>query len=282
MSITIQEAWENGRFSLSSTSPTPQLDARLLLEHSLGARHSYLVAHSDEPLPAATLAVYQQLLDRASQQEPIPYLIGQAPFFEMDLAVSPAVLIPRPETEQLVEMAATLAQRQGADSIVDVGTGSGCIAIALARWLPQVQLTAVDISPAALAIAQQNAARYAPDRIHFVLGSLLAPLPEPIDLIVANLPYVTTAEWTELADGVKLFEPRLALDGGDDGLLLVRELLRQAVDKLAVGGSLLLELGWQQGTAVAALAQTHFPTAHVTVQADFAGHARFVTIHNRT
>lgn len=227
------------------------------------------------------VATYQTLLNRASQQEPIPYLIGHAPFFDMDLAVSPAVLIPRPETEELVMLAERAGRQWTAPRLVDIGTGSGCIAIALARKMARAQVTAVDLSPAALAIAQQNARQFAPDRITFVQGSLLQPVAGPFDLIVANLPYVTTAEWTELDDGVKLFEPRLALDGGDDGLLLVRELLRQAVDKLANDGVVLLEVGWQQGTAVATFAETVFPTASITLQPDFAGLERFVIVQNR-
>lgn len=278
MKPTIREAWENGRFQLTPTSPTPQLDARLLLQHVLSVRHSYLVAHGDEPLEASRATAYQALLDRASHKEPIPYLVGHAPFFDMDLVVTPAVLIPRPETEELVLLAAAAGRRWAAPRVVDVGTGSGCIAIALAQQLLQARVTAVDLSPAALSIAQQNGSRYAPHRITFVPGSLLEPVTGPFDLIVANLPYVTTAEWTELDDGVKLFEPRLALDGGSDGLRLVRELLRQAVDKLAEDGVVLLEVGWQQGTAVAAFAQTLFPATNVTLQPDFAGHERFVII----
>lgn len=281
MKPTIREAWENGRFQLTPTSPTPQLDARLLLEHVLGVSHSYLVAHGNDPMNGNNVATYQTLLNRASQQEPIPYLIGHAPFFDMDLAVSPAVLIPRPETEELVLLVETTGRQWAAPRLVDIGTGSGCIAIALARKMARVQVTAVDLSPAALAIAQQNARQFAPNRITFVQGSLLEPVVGPFDLIVANLPYVTTAEWTELDDGVKLFEPRLALDGGDDGLLLVRELLRQAVDKLANNGVVLLEVGWQQGTAVANFAQTIFPTASITLQPDFAGLERFVIVQNR-
>ena len=276
--MTIREAWENGRLYLTPTSPTPQLDARLLLEHSLSLSHSQLVAHGNDPMPTNSAAAYQTLLDRASQAEPIPYLIGHAPFFEMDLAVSPAVLIPRPETEELVLLAVTAGRQWASPRMVDVGTGSGCIAIALARKLPQAQVTAVDLSPAALTIAQQNASRYAPNRITFIQGSLLEPVLGPFDLIIANLPYVTTAEWTELDDGVKLFEPRLALDGGSDGLRLVRDMLRQAVGKLTDDGVVLLEVGWQQGTAVATFAQTLFPTASITLQPDFAGYERFVIV----
>ena len=174
--MDIQAALAYGRSQLNH-SPTPQLDARLLLEHLLGVPHSYLIAHSDQPLTAEQLQAYRQLIARAQQQEPIPYIIGHAPFFDFDVQVGPGVLIPRPETEQLVVLAVDWAKKPGTKTAgiellnnielnnvepvevaVDVGTGSGCIAIALARQLPHWQVTAVDISPAALSLAQQNGA----------------------------------------------------------------------------------------------------------------------------
>lgn len=277
MSITIQAAWENGRLQLQQ-SPTPRLDARLLLEHVLSVNHSYLVAHGQELLPNEAWQQYHQLLTRASNHEPIPYLVGTAPFFDFELAVTTAVLIPRPETEELVEKAVRYSRRFEQPRIVDIGTGSGCIAIALAHFLPNAQITAVDISPAALTIAQQNAATYTPERINFCQGSLLEPIVTSVDIIVANLPYVTTAEWTALDDSVKLFEPRLALDGGADGLELIQQLLQQAISKVTPNGILLLEIGWQQGKAAAALGQQLFPLAKVSIEADLSGRERFLII----
>ncbi len=276
--MNIQSALLDGRSQLTPHSPTPELDARLLLEHLLDVPYSYLVVHHDQPLTAEQEQQYRQLLQRAEQQEPIPYLIGCAPFFDFDLHVTPAVLIPRPETEQLVETAVTWARQHNAQTAVDVGTGSGCIAIALARFLPEVQVTAVDISPAALAVAQQNAQQLAPDRIQFQQSDLLQAVAGPVDLIVANLPYVTTGEWQSLADGVKLHEPALALDGGEDGLELIRRLLEQAVTRLHPNAAIFLEIGWQQGQSAQALAQRYFPEASVTVLPDYAGHDRIVKI----
>jgi len=276
--MTIREALALGRKQLQGVSPTAVQDARLLLQFVLGVSPTFLVAHDDVGLTAVQQQHYTALLDRARQKEPIPYLVGTAPFFGMDFVVSPAVLIPRPETEQLVELAIAWAQPRGSVRVMDVGTGSGCIAISLAVHLPQAEMTAVDISPAALAIAQQNALRHAPGRIHFHQGPLLSPLSHAVDLITANLPYVTDGEWTDLDDGVKLYEPAVALKGGPDGLTIIQELLHEATTKLNPGSLILLEIGWQQGPAVQTLAQSVFPTARVQVLPDLAGHDRIVRI----
>ena len=279
--MNVAEAWEYGRSQLPH-SPTAKLDARLLLAHVLGVGHSWLVAHDDELLTAVQEVQYRRLIERAARHEPIPYLVGHAPFFDLDFIVTPAVLIPRPETEQLVALAVDWARKRPSGHlpchIVDVGTGSGCIPIVLARHLPQAAIEATDISLEALEIAQQNARQHAPDRIQFHQGHLLDPIRQPIDLLVANLPYVTDGEWTMLDDGVKWYEPAVALKGGADGLDLIRQLLQQAVTKLKIGAAIFLEIGWQQGTAVHDLAQSIFPAAHIELVQDFAGHDRIVMI----
>lgn len=278
--MTIQEALAYGRSQLRHTSPTAQLDARLLLQHILGISHSYLIAHDDEELTVTQARQYQTLVSRAGQKEPVPYLIGHAPFYGLDFLVTPAVLIPRPETEQLVDAALAWARNRQTSSlyVVDVGTGSGCIAVVLAGNLPQAHVDAVDISPDALALARQNAQRLAPDRIHFHQGSLLAPIRHQPDLVIANLPYVGDEEWTTLDDGVKLYEPVLALKGGPSGLELIRELLQQARSRLNTGGAIFLEVGWRQGSAVRQLAQSYFPEAQAEIIPDYAGHDRIVAI----
>lgn len=274
---TIGDALRLGRAQLSS-SPSPVLDARLLLAHVLRRDHAYLVAHDDEPLDPQTAAGYEQLLARAAAGEPIPYLVGHAPFMGLDFAVSPSVLIPRPETEQLVETAVAWGEDRETVRIVDVGTGSGCIAVSLARGLPAAEVIAVDVSAGALAVAATNAARHAPSRVGLVQADLLTALAPGFDLIAANLPYIAGHEWPTLPIGVKSYEPRVALWGGLDGLSLVRALLPQAAERLRPGGLVLLEIGWRQGKAAASLARESFPEAEVTVLSDFAGHDRIVMI----
>jgi release factor glutamine methyltransferase len=248
MITTIRQAWQRGRAQLHR-SPSPALDARLLLAHVLGRDHAYLVAHDEEVLTAMQAEAYEQLLARATADEPIPYLIGHAPFYGQEFAVSPAVLIPRPETEQLVEVALGWGRGRGPLRAVDVGTGSGCIAVTLARHWPAAEIVAVDVSAAALAVARANASRLARDRVALVRGDLLAAFGSSFDLIAANLPYVSRQEWTTLSDGVKSYEPALALDGGRDGLDAIRALLPQAAERLRPGGLVLLEIGWRQGAA---------------------------------
>jgi release factor glutamine methyltransferase len=277
--MDIKTAWEYGRSHLTSTSPTPQLDARLLLQHILQVNHSYLVTHGEQALTAEQQKQYQVALSRAQNHEPIPYIVGHVDFYGLELVVNPSVLIPRPETEQLVGTAVAWAKPRQPLHIVDVGTGSGCVAVSLAVELPQARIEAVDTSAAALAVARQNAQRHAPQRLEFHQGNLLEPISTPIDLLVANLPYVTDAEWTMLDDGVKLHEPSIALKGGVDGFDLIRNCLQQATEKLQAGGTLLLEIGWQQGTQAQAIARDHFPSARIEVTADYAGNDRILAVY---
>ncbi len=276
--MNIQEAWAYGRSHLAQASFTPDLDARILLEHVLEASHSYLVAHGDEELTDGQEQRYSRLIERAQQKEPVPYLTGTAPFYGLDFLVTPAVLIPRPETEQIVDCAISWARLRKRPHIVDVGTGSGCIAVSLAAALAEAVVSAVDISAEALAVAQRNASRHVPDRIRFYEGNLLEPIMDRVDLIVANLPYVASHEWTLVDDGVKWYEPTVALDGGSEGLDLIGDMLQQSTAKLRPGGAIFMEIGWQQGQALERLARIHYPDAAVEVIADYAGHDRIVSV----
>jgi release factor glutamine methyltransferase len=236
-----------------------------------------------EPLSVEADEQFQTVLARRLSHEPTAYITGRREFYGFELEVTPAVLIPRPETELLVEATIELARArggaQGKVAIADVGTGSGAVAIALAKNLAGARLYACDSAADALAVAGRNAGRNSvADRICFLQGDLLGPLPEAVDIIVANLPYVATADWRELAQEVRDFEPRAALDGGADGLDFIRWLLAGTTPHLRPGGAVALEIGAGQGEAVAALARSRFPVAKLTVRRDLAGHERVVTL----
>jgi release factor glutamine methyltransferase len=280
--MTIREALAAGRKKLLD-SPSPALDTRLILEHVLAVSHRYLITHDEESINPEQAYRYLSLLERAGNGEPIPYLIGKTQFHGLEIEVSPSVLIPRPETERLVDLAlewvAQRCRRQDWPHIVDVGTGSGCIALALANELPDAVIEATDISKIALELAEENSRILGfDDRIKFHQGQYLQPIVDSPDLVVANLPYIADHEWTSLSVGVKWYEPDVALRGGSDGLDGIRQLLAQASNRLARGGAMLLEIGWQQGKAARILAQSSFPYARVDVIQDFAGLDRVVRI----
>lgn len=276
MTIAGALSWATSRLGASATAT---IDARLLLQHVLQQPRPYLIAHGDELLTPELQASFVSLVARAARREPIPYLTGSAPFYGLDFAVTPAVLIPRPETELLVEAALQWAGARPALRVVDVGTGSGCIAVTLAKHLPGAEIVATDVSTEALNLARENAARHGVTaRIAFVQGSLLEPLRMRPDLIVANLPYIGDDEWTELEGGVKWYEPAVALRGGSTGLELVGLLLLQARSRLQAGGALFLELGWRQGAVARSLAQEQFPLAQIELLRDYGGHDRLLVI----
>ncbi|MGD2078449.1 MAG: peptide chain release factor N(5)-glutamine methyltransferase [Chloroflexota bacterium] len=285
--LTIRAALTYGEGQLRG-SDSPALDARLLLEHVLQVNHTYLIAHGERALDSRHEATYRRLVRRAALREPIPYLTGWAPFYGRRFMVSPAVLIPRPDTELLVERAIRwindwpaerAIQPSSGPVVVDVGTGSGCVAITLDLEISAGQIEAVDISPAALSIAARNAERLnASDRITFHQGSLLAPVSGQPDLIVANPPYIADPEWTGIDDGIKWYEPDIALRGGPDGLVVIRQLLDEAARCLGPGGAVLCEIGWQQGPAARDLANSFFPQAQVEILPDFNGQDRVLAI----
>lgn len=256
----------------------PQVEAELLLVHVLAQPRAYLWAHPEAILTPQQAADYAAWVQRRAAGEPLPYITGQIEFFELMFTVTPDVLIPRPETETLVEAALDWVKAHPDAVAVDVGTGSGCIAVALAVHAPSLRLYATDISPAALQVARANAERHnAAERITFIEGDLLAPLPEPVGLIVSNPPYIAENEWDALPLSV-LQEPRLALLSGADGLDAIRRLLAQAQTRLRPGGLTLVEIGERQGKAAQALAQAAFPNAAVAILPDLAGKDRVLKI----
>jgi release factor glutamine methyltransferase len=282
--MNLSEAINLGKSQLLRSS-SPYLDARLLLEDVTKYNHSQIIAHPELELDTDHEHLYLQRIQRAAAGEPIPYITGQAYFAGLKLKVDPAVLIPRPETEMLVNAAVDWANsasiHQETLNIVDVGTGSGCIAIALAVKLKGALIAAIDSSKSALKIARKNAElNDVSNQITFLAGNLLDSIQFVPDLIVANLPYIADHEWSLLDDGVKWFEPTSALRGGIDGLEMIGRLLKQAKLNLAPGGAIFLEIGWQQGLKSRRIAEEVFPLATVEVSADFAGHDRLLSIVN--
>jgi release factor glutamine methyltransferase len=261
---------------------SPRLDAELLLAYVLGVNRAAILTWPDRRLSPKEITRYRDLVARRAAREPLAYIVGHREFFALDLIVDSRVLIPRPETEILVEHAlriARLAHMPAAIQIADVGAGSGAIAVALAVHLPQAMVYALDGSAGALQVTAENAHRHGvAGRVQCLHGHLLSALPEPVDLIAANLPYVTTGEWERLPPEIRDYEPRAALDGGPDGLALIGELLATAGPALRSRGALLLEIGASQGEAVMALARRHFPQADVQLYQDYARLDRVVLV----
>lgn len=225
-----------------------RLEAELLLLHVLGKPRSWLIAHADDELDATQVKAFDTLVQRRRDGEPVAYITGHRGFWTLNLEVTPATLIPRPETELLVELA--LARMTAKMRVADLGTGSGAIALAIARECPTASVVATDASADALAVAERNAARHGIHNVRFVRGNWLAALEgESFALIVSNPPYIE-ADDPHLAQGDLRFEPTSALASGADGLDDIRQIVAQARDHLEPGGTLLMEHGWNQGPAV--------------------------------
>jgi release factor glutamine methyltransferase len=255
---------------------TARLDAELLVGHALGMSRTQLLANLREPIPDAQIPAVDALADRRLGGEPVVFILGRKEFLGHDFIVNPSVLTPRPETELLVEWAIRwLSQRPDA-SVIDVGTGSGAIAIGVALSTPPtVSTSAIDVSEDALAVARANADRLCPGRISFRTGDLLADVQGPIDLVLANLPYLRPDQIDGNRDLVA--EPRLALDGGQQGLELIDRLIGQLPGKLAASGAAALEIDPTQSAAVADRLAAALPGAAIAVHRDLAGLDRFVT-----
>ena len=248
------------------------LDAELLLSHVLGTARSWLIAHSDDPLPSREVDRFSESLERAARGEPLAYILGYKEFWSLRLAVSPAVLVPRPETELLVERALAL-HSQSTGRVADLGTGSGAIALALARERPGWSVVATDISEEALKVARGNAAAHGLSQIEFLPGRWLDPLEgRKFNLIVSNPPYIDERDPAMRTPALR-HEPRIALTPGADALASIREIVQSAPPRLEPNGWLLLEHGSDQAAAVAReLVARGF--THVRSHRDLAGHER--------
>ena len=263
--------------------PSHTLAAELLLMHTVGRNRTWLYAHPEEEIPAADAAHYLELIARRASGEPTQHLTGKQEFWGLELEVTPDVLIPRPETEHVIEVAldrlAVRELRAGRKQtltgeglqIADVGTGSGCIAIALAKELPGATIYATDISCAALAVARRNTVRHnVADHVHFLEGNLLGGVAPPLDLVVSNPPYIGRREAATLMREVRDHEPEVALYGGEEGYELYADLIMQASAHLKPGGILVLELGHNSLPAVQPLLDATSWT-NVGVTNDLAG-----------
>lgn len=229
-----------------------RLEAELLLAATLGMDRVGLYVNFERPLDPTELAAFRERVQRRARREPVQYILGETEFWSLRFDVSPAVLVPRGDTEVLVEEA--LARIEGAARVLDVGTGSGAIAVALAHEKSEVLLTALDCSLPALEVARRNALRHGvADRVNCLAGELAALPPGPFDMVVSNPPYIPSRDWEKLMPEVRDHEPRLALDGGEDGLEAYRHLARQAARILVPGGWLLVEVGIGQAKDVSAL-----------------------------
>jgi release factor glutamine methyltransferase len=256
---------------LEDVSPTARLDAEVLLAAAVQKPREFLFAWPDSQSSAAEVAAFEVMVQRRAGGEPVSYITGWREFWSQDLMVTPDVLVPRPETEDLVRLALEQLPRDEPARVADVGTGSGNIAIAIAIERPLATVLGIDVSAAALDVARSNCSRLDIANIEFAQNDLLGDLEgEPLDLVASNLPYVATEDPAMEALGVR-FEPRLALDGGDDGLNVIRRLVAELPGVLNAGGTTLLEHGCDQGPAVRELlaaqgfqqVMTHQDDAHL-------------------
>jgi release factor glutamine methyltransferase len=280
--VNVWEALQQGRRLLSQISDEGDIEAEMLLRECLSLDRTRLYARLGEELSTEQEESYRGLIVRRMVYEPAAYIVGHKEFFGLEFEVTPAAIIPRPETELLVEIAIEFLRRQPdipGLQIADIGTGSGIIAVSIAHSVPEARVVAVDLSADALALAQRNAERHRVQRrIRFVQGDMLAPLDTGLGVIAANLPYVRTSDWEQLPREIREYEPRDGLDGGPDGLQAITRLLQQAPSHLAPGGMLLAEIGDTQGWAAADMAREAFPSACVEVRRDLSGRDRVLTV----
>lgn len=254
------------------------LESEILLMHTLRINRVKLYTEIDSELTPRQYEDFSTLIQRRLKGEPSAYITGNREFYGLDFFISPDVLIPRPETELLVEKAIDMTKKRSYKTIVDVGTGSGIVAICLALNLPDTVIYATDISASALEVASRNCQKHnVKDRITLLQGNLLEPLPEPIDMIVANLPYVTDIDVPKV--NTAGHEPDNALDGGKDGLEYIIAIVAQSVSKLLRGGSILLEVAQGQSQTTSRQLKGIYPYGDVEIFRDLAGIERVVSLY---
>jgi release factor glutamine methyltransferase len=265
----------------------PRLAAELLLSHVLGVPRIQLYTGYDKVVGEAKLAQYRDLVKRAGEQEPIAYLTGVAHFFSLEFSVNRDVLIPRPDTETVVEnVLQTVRHQPGLESprVLDLCTGSGCVACAIAKNLKSAMVWGIDVSEKAAIVAKKNVEQLGLcDRVTIEVGDLFDPIKtmvdaRPFDLIVGNPPYISTDQLPKLDKSVRDFEPMLALDGGEDGLVIHRRILAKAPDHLTAGGRVFLEIAFDQGSAAREMAHGFEMFEEVRILKDFGGRDRVLAL----
>lgn len=282
---TVRDLLQEARVRLQEAGvEDARQEARTIMSAVLDASLAHLLAHPEEEVPADHRGRFEEAVKRRSRREPYAYVVGKREFFGLEFEVSSAVLIPRPETELLVERAIEAAGRlmsqlQRDIVAVDLGTGSGAVAIAVAANTMGLRVTGIDSSIPALEVARRNALRNGvSDRVEFRPGNLLDEFRQDIDLLLANLPYVPSGDVDELMPEVAKYEPRSALDGGPDGTALIRRALAQAALEVNPARVLLFEIGHGQGQGLEEYSRKLFPTAEISVERDLAGLERLLTI----
>lgn len=288
------EAWTIGRllswtadYLASHGSESPRLEAEVLLAHARGCKRIELYTSFEDPAADDLRAKFRELVKRRAEGTPVAYLVGHREFYSLDFLVTPDVLIPRPETEFVVLTLLDVAKQLPADKpieIADVGTGSGIIAVTAAKHLQRAQVTAIDVSPAALAVARDNASRHGvSERVEFIESDLFASVPadKRFDIIASNPPYITTAEMAGLARDVRQFEPELALAGGESGTAIIERLVPQAAERLRPGGTLLMEISPMLQQRVEKLIDDDGCFERRPIVKDMAGLPRVVTARRK-
>jgi release factor glutamine methyltransferase len=272
---------EKTRQLLHPHTETPYLAAQLLIREVLNKPRSYVLAHPDSDLTPAQRSRLDSMTEQIRQGTPLPYVIGHWEFYQRDFKVNPSVLIPRPETELLVDHALQwFSDHPSRRWAADIGTGSGCIAVSLAAEIPDLQIAASDLSFPALVTAAQNARRHGVSgRVHLLQSNLLSGMQTHYDLIISNLPYIPRLKLHQLA--VYGREPTLALDGGEDGLESIAGLLASANRVTAPGAILLLEIDEETGPESLVLGRHHFPEAEIRLKADLSGQDRYLIIQRK-
>lgn len=277
---TIKDVLEwTARYFAGKAIPQPRLEAEILLASVLGKNRVYLYTNYDSPLNKTERNEYKNFINRRIQKEPTAYITGHKEFMSLDFKVTPDVLIPRPETELLVETALNLIDHIPVKKLCDVGTGSGAIAVSIGYYHPGIDIYATDISRPALSIARENAERHGVE-LALLWGDLLGPLGNEgqFELIIANLPYISPSQFEQLDPGVKEFEPYMALVSSGDGLDLYRRLIPQCFNRLTDGGYILFEIDPDQTGKINEL-MTGFD--HIEILPDLAGRSRLVKAGKR-